>query len=124
MKTTKKRKAVSAKTNAAGREIIAALQEAHAGLESGEPLATRFNVRKVIVAEPGQYKARDIINLRNKLRMSQAVFAKIVGASASLVQSWEYGRREPDVMARRLLDEITRDPQRWAKMIREAPQAA
>mgnify|MGYP001124062743 CR=1 FL=1 len=44
---------------------------------------------------------------REDLGVSQAVFADMLGVSASLVQSWEQGFRKPSRMACRLLDEIS-----------------
>lgn len=51
--------------------------------------------------------------------MSQAVFARLIGASAALVRAWERGGRRPSAMAGRLLDELARDPDRWAAMLRD-----
>ena len=39
----------------------------------------------------------------NVLRVSQAVFARLLNVSAKTVQSWEQGARQPSESARRLL---------------------
>jgi DNA-binding transcriptional regulator YiaG len=39
------------------------------------------------------------------------------------VQAWEQGRREPQKMARRLLDEIADDPKRWIKRLENAARS-
>jgi putative transcriptional regulator len=63
--------------------------------------------------EPGLYDAKRVRATREKLGVSQATFASIVGVSTILAQSWEQGVRVPSKLARRLLDEINRDPTRW-----------
>jgi DNA-binding transcriptional regulator YiaG len=45
-----------------------------------------------------------------RLRVSQAVLAKLLGVSVELVEHWEQGVCEPRRAIRRLLDEIARDP--------------
>ncbi|HVX85548.1 MAG TPA: transcriptional regulator [Phycisphaerae bacterium] len=102
----------------AGRRIIAGLQEILDARASGRPLRETFTVHTVEVQEPGHYDAAAIRQTRAKLNVSQAVFAKIVGVSNILAQSWEQGKRFPDGPSRRVLDEINRDPKHWGGMIR------
>jgi DNA-binding transcriptional regulator YiaG len=110
----------TAKPTPAGRSIMTGLRQIQEAYASGEPLAKRFNVRTVEVTEPGEYDAAAVTRTRMKLGLSQAVFARLLGVSTSLAQSWEQGRRLPDRMGRRLLDEINRDPKHWSGMIRES----
>lgn len=105
------------KRTKAGKKIEAALQEILDALDSGKPLEEVFTVREVEVPDPKHYNARAIREIRAKLGMSQPVFAKLVGISTVLEQKWEQGTRFPDGTARRLLDEINRDPKYWASMI-------
>ena len=77
-----------------------------------------MTVRHVEVPEPGRYTAAAVRKLRQGLGVSQPVFAQLMGVSTVLVQSWEQGQRVPSRMARRLLDEIRRDPNRWAATLR------
>ena len=58
--------------------------------------------------------------LRLRLGAGQAVFARLMGVSRGLVQSWEQGVRQPSLLARRLLEEMQNDPRRWQRMIRRA----
>jgi putative transcriptional regulator len=80
----------------------------------------KVTVRDVEVAEPTDYDARAIVATRHKLGVSQPVFARLVGVSLTLAQSWEQGRRAPHGTARRLLDEINRDPSHFASYIKRA----
>ena len=110
----------------AGKEIIAALADLHKTLKSGVALSKRYvvNVREVNVTSPGEYDAAAVRATRQKLGVSQSVFAQLMGVSTILAQSWEQGKRFPDATARRLLDEINREPRRWSRMIKPTRHAA
>lgn len=106
-----------------GERLIAGMKEMDQWLASGRPLEAYFTARTVTsIPQPSQYHGREIANLRRRLGASQVVFAQLIGASAPLVRAWERGGRHPSAMARRLLDEIDRDPGRWAQMLRVADQ--
>jgi len=111
------------KGTAAGREIIAALTDLRDTLAAGIPLEEKYTVRHVIVPDPGAYDARAVRATRDHLGVSQRVFANLLGVSVVLAQAWEQGKRPPNAMARRLLDEINREPRRWAAMLRPAHAA-
>jgi DNA-binding transcriptional regulator YiaG len=106
-----KRKAVR---NTAGARIIAALSGLAESLEAGAEVGTVRTVE--LPDEPGEYAAAAVRETRAMLKASQAVFARLLGVSTILVRSWESGARAPSRLARRLLDEIHRDPARWAAM--------
>lgn len=107
----------------AGKKIVAGLKEIAEALESGVPLEQRFSVRHVTVPEPGTYNSRAIKALRGRLGISQRLFADLMGVSVILEQAWEQGRRFPNSTARRLLDEMRRDPTRWTAMLQPAKAA-
>src|ERR1019366_2424630 len=100
-----------------GERIIQGLSELRDVLRTGAPLEKQFTVRTVDVPDPEKFDARRVRLLRDRLQMSQHVFAKLLGVSTILAQSWEQGVREPSPLARRLLGEIERDPRRWQRMI-------
>lgn len=52
----------------------------------------------------------NVKELRLSLGVSRAEFADAVGASPSLVQSWELGRRAPSGVAVKLLALLQRNP--------------
>jgi putative transcriptional regulator len=71
---------------------------------------SKVTVRGVDVVPPPRYRDIDIRRVRQRLSLSQAVFAKLIGASASTVRAWERGAREPSDMARRLIELADREP--------------
>lgn len=124
MKTTSTtKKAYSGRKRRAGREprvgprLIAGLTELRDALAAGEPLSGRFTVRTYRLPDPGRYDAAAVRGTRAKLGASQVLFAGLMGASPALVRAWEQGSRQPSAMARRLLDEMNREPAHWAGFI-------
>lgn len=102
------------RTNAAGRKLMAVLDELIEAEQNGR---TRLTVREIEISEPGEYASADIRALRNRLGLSQRVFAKILGVSPELVEHWEQGIRTPHTLARRLLDRIVADPMGYLSAI-------
>jgi DNA-binding transcriptional regulator YiaG len=93
-----------------GQRIGDSLEELRDALRSGRPLRERFTVRTIEIAEPAAYGSKQVRRIRDRLAVSQGVFANLLGVSAELVQHWEQGIVSPRPLARRLLDEINRDP--------------
>lgn len=60
---------------------------------------------------PPKAEARQIAQLRKRLRMSQSVFAATLNVSPKTVQSWEQGVRQPADAALRMLQVIRERPQ-------------
>ncbi len=52
----------------------------------------------------------DPLDVRTRLKMSQAAFAHVFGVSVRTVQEWEQHRRQPTGAARALLQVIDREP--------------
>ncbi len=71
--------------------------------------------RKVDVVPPPMYADKDVRRVRQQLGLSQAVFASLIGASASTVRAWERGARKPSDMARRLMSLAEREPKVFEK---------
>jgi putative transcriptional regulator len=117
---SKKRRSQNLRGKAAGQRILESLTEIRDAVTSGRPLRESLNVREVKVTEPSPHDAASVRQIRGDLHMSQGVFAQLLGVSAKLVQSWEIGTRAPSPLARRLLDEMKRDPKRWRSLLRRS----
>ena len=52
----------------------------------------------------------DVANIRDKIGLSQARFAALLGVSVRTLQDWEQGRRAPSGAARTLLMVAARNP--------------
>lgn len=90
-----------------GEEIIDGLREAVA-YERGERKAVKVT-RATLASENAEvvpapsFRAGKIASLRERLQLSQPVFAAALNVSAETVKKWEQGTREPDGAALRLL---------------------
>ena len=115
------------KSTKAGRRIIAALTELADSLKRGEPIDARYTIHTVTLPdEPSVYGPADVRALRDGLDASQAVFARLLGVSAKLVQAWERGDRQPAGPVRRLMYDMVADPAKWKRFLRPpgSPAAA
>ena len=90
-----------------GQDLVEALQEAIAHSEGKLDLRTsRLSITPVC----DSMSAHDIKITRQRLGMSQSVFAVVLGVSKKTVESWESGRYCPDGSARRLISVLQIDP--------------
>jgi len=71
----------------------------------------KMTARRVDVVPPPEFGDLDIQRVRERLGVSQTVFADLLGASPSTVRAWERGARQPSEMARRLLELAEREPE-------------
>lgn len=65
------------------------------------------------------FKANDVVRIREKLHMSQTVFAAYFGISKRTLQEWEQGRRRPAGPSCVLLMIIDREPKMAGKVLRQ-----
>ncbi|MFW5837851.1 MAG: helix-turn-helix domain-containing protein [Desulfovibrionaceae bacterium] len=55
-----------------------------------------------------EFSAEEVRSIRRRSKVSQAVFAEVLGINKTTVQHWEQGRKKPSGSSRRLLDIIER----------------
>jgi putative transcriptional regulator len=104
-----------------GAEILEALEEVRAALESGEPLERRFTVRSYRFDFAARdYSPDDVRSVRQLLGLSQPLFADFLGVDSSTVRSWEQGTRPPSTIARRFMDEVALNPEYWRGRLRNS----
>jgi len=98
-----------------GQEIIAGLEEplAYERRELADAKVTRATIasQSVEIAPAPAYEPNRIAALREKLRLSQPVFAAALTVSPETFKKWEQGTREPEGAALRLLELAEEYPQ-------------
>ncbi|MCI0391337.1 MAG: type II toxin-antitoxin system MqsA family antitoxin [Acidobacteria bacterium] len=65
----------------------------------------------VLPAPPKPMKKQEIVKLRQRLNLSQAVFASVLNVSVKTVQAWEQGLRQPSDAALKLLTIAKKHPE-------------
>jgi putative transcriptional regulator len=69
---------------------------------------TMHQVKALCLPPQREFRPEDIKRIRLANRVSQAVFAAILGTGKTTVQQWEQGQKKPSGPAQRLLDLIDR----------------
>jgi putative transcriptional regulator len=104
---------VTTKKKSIGQQIAEGLNQAIA-VERGELAAKTTRValtaRSAAVSPAPAYSRESIATLRERLRLSQPVFAMALNVSPDTVRAWEQGKRAPDGAALRLLQLTDKHP--------------
>ncbi len=112
---------VNVKAESPGPALIRSLTGLRDTLKKDQPLAERFTLRTVeLDLELREFTATEVVKVREQLRASQGIFAKLLGVSIKTVQAWEQGNNPPSPTARRLLETIEANPEPWAQRLRAA----
>jgi len=64
----------------------------------------RLTLREARVAAPPRYGSSRIRRVRERLGLSQPLFARVLNVSVATIRGWEQGVRIPDGPSRRLLE--------------------
>lgn len=89
-----------------GAQLVESMRQAVA-IKDGQLLPARrhrLTLRDARVSAPPRYGSSRIRRLRERLGLSQPVFAKVLNVSVATVRGWEQGARVPDGPSRRLLE--------------------
>lgn len=92
-----------------GDALVASVQ-AMAGHVRGDSKIT-LRTRTLVARPVKPLGAAEVVAIRAKLNVSQAVFASLLNVSKVTAISWEKGRRKPSGAALRLLDLVQRRPE-------------
>ena len=85
------------------RNLFAELSEGFAALEADR--GGRITLRKYkIAAKPApKLKPADVRRIRERLKLSRAVFARALRTNERTLENWEQGRAQPNAQARLLI---------------------
>jgi len=105
-----------------GDLLIEGLQEALAVRRGAAEPARRvrrpMTAREALVQPPRQYQGPETLVIRERLGLSQSVFAQVLNASPETVKAWEQGKRRPDGMALTLLEIAETHPEALMSRVR------
>lgn len=92
-------------------------------LSNIKTLFTEKELKKLGIKIPKvKIKARDIQKIREKTKLSQNVFAKVLNVSPSSVKQWEQGKRTPSGSTKVLLELLKENPDILNYRIKSYPQ--
>ena len=95
--------------------LIASATQARQIAKGERPPARMYtaSARTIRVAGPRPYRRDDVMRVRQKLGVSQQVFANLLGRSGAAVRAWELPNsgKAPDGAAARLLEIFERYPE-------------
>lgn len=100
---------MTVKTKKAGSPLLAAVHDTASGLHKAGFLDLK-SLREygALCLDDEAFEAKDIVDLRAKLQISQGVLAAFVNTTTSSVAQWEAGCKRPGGSARRVLGLLKR----------------
>ena len=100
--------------------LASAEQAAAIGRGAARPARTytlERTERDTVVPAPRAFTAQEVTALRHRLRVSQGVFARMVGVGVKLAQAWEAGTRVPNGPAARMLEILDAQPRAIIRLL-------
>lgn len=88
-------------------ELMEGVQDMGAARE-GKITLRSFTVEAVVAP---QVTAEELIQLRDRLHVSRAVFARYLRTKARTIESWEQGRAKPNAQAALLIKLVEKYPE-------------
>lgn len=111
--TTRKRRTFGERLIASAEDAV---QPDRGELEPGR--VTRYTAKTAEVGAPPRYDPDQIKGIRNKMELSQALFAAALNVSPETIRAWEPGKRAPQGATLRLLELAENHPQVFLDEIR------
>jgi len=94
------------------KEAMGSLTQGLLDAGLGTPFtAKELNVLGVKIPEIKKITPSRIKRIRDKINISQTVFARLLNVSASSIRQWEQGKRFPTGSTKVLLDLLDKEPQ-------------
>ncbi len=90
-----------------GENLINSLEEA-IKFENGEKVKG-IKSHFITVAPLPDFNGKEIKEIRNKLGLTQSIFAYVFGVSIKTVEAWESGKNHPAGPAQRILSILEKD---------------
>ncbi len=110
-----------------GQRLIEGAEEILAHQRGERELRTHrlpLSARQTAVAKPPRYDAARIQAIRERLALSQRLFAEALNVSPATVRAWEQGARVPEGPTRRLLEIAEEAPEILTRKMRATAEAA
>lgn len=87
--------------------ILAGLNEA---LDITREKKVAKRVREIVIPDLQVYKGKEIRQVREKIDVTQKIFAEVFGVSVKTVEAWEGNRNVPEGPAQRIIYALDKNP--------------
>ena len=101
---------VNAKRHASGRNLFSELSEGMAALADSRQGKRTLRTHAAEFKPAPEVKPRDLIRVRQHLRISRALFAVYLRTNLRTLENWEQGRAKPNAQAALLINLVKRFP--------------
>jgi putative transcriptional regulator len=102
-------KAVKAK-RARKRDLFAELSEGMKALADERQGKRTLRTHSVEFKSPPRVSAKELVQVREKLKLSRALFALYLRTNVRTLENWEQGRAKPNAQAALLINLVKRFP--------------
>lgn len=92
------------------RHLFAELMDGIGDMQAQREGKLTLRQHVVTAAPPPSIAAGEIVQLRERLQLSQAVFANYLRVNVRTLQNWEQDRAKPNAQAAVLIKLVERDP--------------
>jgi len=92
------------------RDLFAELSEGMTALAEGREGKRTLRTHAVEVKPAPKITARELIRVRQQLRLSRALFANYLRTNVRTLENWEQGRAKPNAQAALLINLVKRFP--------------
>ena len=103
-------KAASKEKQAVKRNLFAELSEGMAALGEARQGKRTLRTHSVEFKPAPKVSARDLVRLRQQLKLSRALFATYLRTNVRTLENWEQGRAKPNAQAALLINLVRRYP--------------
>ena len=103
-------KAASKEKQATKRNLFAELSEGMTALGEAREGKRTLRTHSVEYRPAPEISARELVRLRQKLKLSRALFATYLRTNVRTLENWEQGRARPNAQAALLINLVRRYP--------------
>ncbi|HUI99131.1 MAG TPA: helix-turn-helix domain-containing protein [Usitatibacter sp.] len=100
------------------RKLVDEIAEGFEALAKNRQGKRTLRTHAVELKPPPALRARDLVEIRERLHLSRAVFARYLRTNPRTLENWEQGRAKPNAQAAILIRLVERFPDTVARLAR------
>jgi putative transcriptional regulator len=92
------------------RNLFAEMSEGFEALAEQRSGKRTLRTHELLLKAPPQVTASEVLDLRERLKLSRAVFANVLRTNPRTLENWEQGRAKPNAQAAALIRLVEKYP--------------